>query len=117
MPIDPHELGHVHHRHGLRTVLGSVGVGVLVAGALGDFVSISALASMLRVLLPQLEYSRRFEREADRYGVALLTSVGIDPDHLADMLERISGVGDEGNRYLSTHPATDERIAAIRGSR
>ena len=112
-----HELGHVHHRHGLRTVLRNVGVGVLVAGALGDFVSISALASTLPVLLLQLEYSRRFEREADAYGVALLTSAGIDPGHLADMLERLSGAGGEWSAYLSTHPATEERVAAIRSSR
>ena len=112
-----HELGHVHHRHGLRTVLRNAGIGVLVAGALGDFVSISALASALPMLLVQLEYSRRFEREADAYGVALLTSVGVDPGHLADMLERLFSAGSEGSAYLSTHPATEERVAAIRGSR
>jgi Zn-dependent protease with chaperone function len=112
-----HELGHVHHRHGLRTVLRNVGVGVLVAGALGDFVSISALASTLPVLLLQLEYSRRFEREADEYGVALLRSAGVDPGHLADMLERLSGAESEWNAYFSTHPATQDRVAAIRRSR
>jgi predicted Zn-dependent protease len=111
-----HELGHVHHRHVMRSALRNVGIGVLVAGALGDFVSISALASTLPVLLVQLEYSRRFEREADAYSLTLLTSVGVDPGHLADMLERMSGMADEGIAYLSTHPATEERVAAIRRS-
>jgi predicted Zn-dependent protease len=64
-----------------------------------------------------MEYSRRFEREADAYGVALLASVGVDPGHLADMLERLSGAGSRWSAYLSTHPATDERVAAIRSSR
>lgn len=112
-----HELGHVHHRHGLRAVLRNAGVGVLVAGLLGDFVSISALASTIPVLLVELEYSRRFEREADAYGVALLGSIGVDPGHLADMLDRLSRAQGEWSAYLSSHPATEERIDAIRSAR
>ena len=32
-------------------------------------------------------------------------------------LERMSSAGSEGSAYLSTHPATEERMAAIRSSR
>ena len=109
-----HELGHVHHRHVMRSVLRNAGIGVLVAGALGDFVSISALASALPVLLVQMEYSRRFEGEADAYSVTLLASAGVDPEHLAHMLERMSSHVGDAIPYISTHPTTEERIAAIR---
>lgn len=111
-----HELGHVRHRHGLRSVLQSVGIGVLVAGALGDFVSIGSLAGALPLLLVQMQYSRGFESEADDFGGDLLERIGLEREHLAAMLERLGEAhGDSGlASYLSTHPATDERVAEIR---
>jgi Zn-dependent protease with chaperone function len=112
-----HEIGHVHHRHGLRSVLQSAGVSVLIAGALGDFVSVSALAGTLPVLLVELRYSRRFEEEADAYGIEALRGLGIDPRALARLLERLSQAhGGDGPlpAYLSTHPSTAERVEAIR---
>jgi predicted Zn-dependent protease len=112
-----HELGHVLHRHSLRSLLQNVGVGVLVAGVLGDFTSISAAASTMPVTLVQLQYSRRFEREADAAGAGYLDAVGVPREHLARMLERLAAShgGDSAwSAYLSTHPATAERVAALR---
>ena len=124
-----HEIGHVSERHGLRSVLQSLGVGLLVTIALGDFVTLGSAAGALPLLLLQLEYGRGFETEADRYAVALLAETGRDPESLATMLGRLSGStdasGDEASDsdsdgwlgYLSTHPATEERIRAIREGR
>lgn len=114
-----HELGHVAHRHALRSVLQQAGVAVMVAAAMGDVASISALAATLPVVLVELQYSRRFEREADAYAVSLLERSGLPPDALAEMLERLSeeAGGTEIPEYLSTHPDTRERIRAIRGQR
>ena len=114
-----HELGHVAHRHALRSVLQQAGVAVMIAAAMGDVASISSLAATLPVVIIELQYSRRFEREADAYAVSLLEERGLPPDALAEMLERLSeGAGEvEIPEYLSTHPDTQERIRAIRERR
>jgi predicted Zn-dependent protease len=111
-----HELGHVARRHALRSVLQNAGVGLLVAATLGDLSSISSLAAMLPTLLVQLQYSRRFESEADAYAVDLLAESGIEAEALAAILGRLEQAAPAGEvpAYLSTHPDTDERMTAIR---
>jgi Zn-dependent protease with chaperone function len=111
-----HELGHVVHRHALRSVLQQMGVAVMIAAAMGDVASISSLAAALPVVVVELQYSRRFEREADAYAVSLLEEHGLPPDALAEMLERLSEeTGEIGiPEYLSTHPDTRKRTRAIR---
>jgi Zn-dependent protease with chaperone function len=112
-----HELGHVARRHALRSVLQNAGVGLLVAASLGDLASISSLAATLPTVLVQLQYSRRFEREADDFAAALLAEAQLDVDALGSVLERLEqatpGAGAVPG-YLSTHPETGERVRAIR---
>jgi predicted Zn-dependent protease len=111
-----HELGHVAERHALRSALQNVSIVLLIAATLGDVTSVSSLAAALPTALVQLQYSRRFEREADGYAVALLSDTGRDPEALASVLARLdqeSPVGDFP-AYLSTHPDPDERAVAIR---
>jgi Zn-dependent protease with chaperone function len=111
-----HELGHVRHRHGLRMLLQNVGVGVLVAGVFGDFISISSLAATLPAMLLQLQYSRHFETEADEFAVALLERSDLPPQALARALDHLtSSRADDpvAPAYLSTHPATADRVKQI----
>jgi predicted Zn-dependent protease len=67
--------------------------------------------------LVELKYSRAFECEADDYAAALLPRLGIPPDRLAAILRRLEGEasGDDNGLlgYLSTHPATEERIRRL----
>ena len=112
-----HELGHVARHHALRSVLQNTGVVVLVAAMLGDVTSISSLAATLPTTLVELQYSRRFEREADGDAVALLAHAGRDPEALAAVLTRLEqshGGGGSLPAYLSTHPDTGERVREIR---
>jgi Zn-dependent protease with chaperone function len=111
-----HELGHVQHRHGLRSVLQQVGIGALVAGALGDFVSLTSIAGVLPVLLVTLEYGREFEREADAFGADLLDEAGIGREKLAQFLTKLAAEEASLPAYLSTHPATTKRAETIRRS-
>lgn len=114
-----HELGHVVHRHALRSVLQQAGVAVMLAAAMGDLASISSLAATLPVFLVELEYSRAFEREADAYAISLLLDGDRPPEALAEMLERLFEAtgASEIPEYLSTHPNSDERARAIRDRR
>lgn len=109
-----HELGHVHHRHGLRALLQALGIGALAAGALGDF---SGLAASAPVLL-QLSYSRDFELEADAFAQRVLADARLDPRALSRMLARLEAASGGGAipAYLSTHPPAEERGLALDGS-
>jgi len=98
---------------------------ILVAG---DITSASSFAATLPVMLMQMKFSRQFESEADDFAVHLLLKQGLDPGKLATILGRMAEqVDDETDNeneadkkedsasidFLSTHPATQERIAKI----
>ena len=53
-----HELGHVHHRHGLRAVIEGSAVALLAFGILGDASDVVALVGSLPVALTSTRYSR-----------------------------------------------------------
>jgi predicted Zn-dependent protease len=63
----------------------------------------------------QLNYSRDFEREADRMGLFLLERSGFDIRGMSGFFERLQKFGRlyENNApgYLRTHPLTTERLA------
>jgi len=126
-----HELGHIQRRHGLRMLIQGSIVAFVVSYYLGD---VSSVAAGLPTLLLQARYSRDHEREADRFGAAMLKANGLSPRRLADMLAKLEashrgkfgkrgkdagevqtqdsespGIGD----YMRSHPATRERIEAL----
>lgn len=107
-----HEIGHVAHRDGTRTVLQTAGLSFLFGMMLGDFVGGGAVVIAARTVLKS-SYSRRVESAADAYSVALMTQAGGDPRALGTILARIADDKDEGVRLLLDHPETRDRIAAI----
>lgn len=125
-----HESGHVRHRHILRGVLQHAAVAAVTTLVTGDVSSTAAAAAGAPGFLLQSRFSRDFEREADAEAVAALRRAGLDPEHLATMLERLErhhrpkaegeDGGDKGEDksgaldYVSSHPPTRERLDAIR---
>jgi beta-barrel assembly-enhancing protease len=63
----------------------------------------------------QLDYSREFEREADRVGFQILQNANFDVSGMASFFERLQKAGriyeNNAPAYLRTHPLTTERIA------
>ena len=111
-----HEIGHVVHRHGLRHVLQNSAVVLLVAAVTGDIASLSALAATVPTVLVEAKYSRAFELEADQYAADYLRLHGIAPRHFVNILLRLqenSGSAEPALGYLSSHPATSERIRSF----
>lgn len=111
-----HEAGHHEHRHGMRRALESSAV-VVVAGFLfGDLSGTGSLSVSIPVLLLESGFSRTHEREADGFAFALLKRRGRLPAAFATMMDRLSkhhGESDLGPiSYLSSHPASAERIEA-----
>jgi predicted Zn-dependent protease len=110
-----HEAGHVDGRHGLRGLVQDSLVSMLLALVVGD---VSALAAAASSSVLEASYSRDLEREADAYAIETLTANRIPLKFFADMLRRLesaAGTSDMPSalRYLSTHPATDERIRLL----
>lgn len=111
--IMAHEIGHVIHRHALRTMLQNSTGKLLMATITGDIFSKSALSATLPNFLVQMKYSRAFEIEADRFALDYLKAHKISPQYFADILMRLErGQSLTGNtfEYLSSHPATKKRI-------
>ncbi len=110
-----HEIGHIRHRHSLRSVLQNSTVALAIASLTGDLASLTSISAALPTMLVQLKYSRGFELEADDYAVAMMHETGIEPTELGEILLRMTG-GADGKipDYLSTHPGSEERMKRIR---
>jgi Zn-dependent protease with chaperone function len=112
-----HEIGHVQHRHALRTLLQNSAVALLLASVTGDITSLTALSAALPTVLLEAKYSRAFEMEADRFALGYLHENNIQPSHFADILSRLEeapGRKSEVHNYLASHPVTSQRIHMIR---
>ena len=107
-----HEIGHVAHRDGLRSLLQGAGLSFLFGMVLGDFVGGGAMVLAARTLL-QTSYSREVERHADAFSVELMSKLGGDPRALGGILVRIDGGSHPGMKLLLNHPDTKDRLAAI----
>ena len=112
-----HEIAHDDHGHVARAqTLGTgLNIGVILLEQL--FPGSSAVTPIAGALIAN-SYSRSEELEADRHGVEILRRAGYSKEVMIDTLTwlvRSSG-GDSGGGFLSTHPATAERIAALRKS-
>jgi len=70
------------------------------------------IGSNVGVLLP---YSRLQEKEADRIGLAIMARAGYDPHEALNFWERMEKIETGAMpEFLSTHPATAERIKEIK---
>jgi predicted Zn-dependent protease len=116
LAVVAHEIGHVRGHHAMRLVLQDSGLAVLMTALAGDAVGTTVLAAALPAVLLRTRYSRQFESEADDYAFAMLKRHGQSPQAFADLLRRLrlseheTGDSHSLRQYLSTHPATEERI-------
>lgn len=117
-----HEINHVTRRHGLinlQRVMGVQALSVLAAATLEDerVRAASVLATQAGGYLALRSFSRADEREADKLGVEAMYKAGYDPREAARFFERLAEL--QGRQpsflenFLSTHPATTERVTAI----
>lgn len=124
-----HEIAHVTQRHIARMVsdqqtaqwisIASLAVAILAARSNSQISQAAAVAGPALAVQRQLNYSRDFEREADRVGLQMLEKAGFDPNGMAlffERLQRATRLADGGApSYLRTHPLTYERISDMQG--
>lgn len=121
-----HEIGHVIARHGAERMSEQMviqGVGALGAAyAQGKYSEQTVqLAQMAygggTTILGVLPHSRRNETEADHMGVVFAANAGYDPraaiTFWQKMSQQKSGGGGALAKFLSTHPADQQRIANL----
>lgn len=109
-----HEIAHVELRHSMHQLARAAGLRLIVAALFGDYGTLGGWAAQLG----ELKFSRDAEREADLRALDRLAETGIDPQGLLAFFETLSRQeGADGLRppaLFSTHPATAERIEALR---
>ena len=120
-----HEISHVKQHHIARTIgkqsqsslimLASMLVAVLAARSNSQVAQAAIAGGSAAGMQTQLNYSRDFEREADRMGLATLEAAGFDVRGMAAFFERLQRetriVENNAPAYLRTHPLTTERIS------
>lgn len=125
-----HEISHVTQQHSVRNIMGTAGIYLTVNAALGDMTGLLALLVDAAPFLINQSYSRGFESEADAEGLALLHRAAINPEGLVTFFEKLRRqeqeqleemAGEDNSetvestlQFLSTHPATEDRISDLR---
>ncbi len=109
-----HEVGHLHHRHALRSLFEDSITLVLVTSITGDASVLGNLAAALPLTLLSSKHQRAAEREADEFALAALKRAGISAVHFANIMERLENVSPDEGSYFSSHPPTAERIERFR---
>jgi predicted Zn-dependent protease len=122
-----HEISHVTQRHLARLMSKSgqsqlssivgLAVAILAARSNPDLAIGAAAAGQAAGIQQQLNYTRDFEREADRIGLSLLERSNFDIRGMSAFFERLQKFGRlyENNApgYLRTHPLTTERLSDL----
>ena len=102
------DLGHVAKAQGLGVGLN---LGVIL---LEQLIPGSSAVTPIAGSLIARGYSRNEEYAADRHGVEILRRAGYSKDVLINALNWVSrSSGGGGGGFLSTHPATEDRIAQL----
>lgn len=126
-----HEIAHILQRHQARGADGQrksapvalLGLALAIAASQSKSTSSSQATeaaiygSQALAIQNQLDYSRDFEREADRMGLLIMQRAGFEVRGMASFFERMQRANrhNDGKApgYLRSHPLTTERIADI----
>jgi predicted Zn-dependent protease len=109
-----HEIAHDDLGHPVKMQL--VGTGITLGAELLErmFPGTGSFAPIAGTFIAS-SYSRPQELEADRHGVTILRRAGYSKEVMIRALTWIMQVqGNSGGGFFSTHPATDERISALK---
>ncbi len=113
-----HEIAHALREHSRERASEQMitGMGVAIGGALLGLgqVGNDLLGKAVDVTL-SLQHSRKHESEADRIGIELAARAGYRPDAAVTLWEKMGKLSESRPpELLSTHPAPETRMAALR---
>ncbi len=111
-----HELGHFHNRDHLRRLGRGVVYGLAMTVVFGGSGTVPDVANLIGDLTSK-GFDRGQERDADRFGLELVEA---EYGHIGSSWQFFKRLADESPKldhviaYLSTHPASAERIDELR---
>lgn len=109
-----HEIAHDDLGHPAKMQMIGMGLGLGVALLENIFPGSAQVAPIAGTVIAS-SYSRPQELAADKHAVTILRRAGYSKDVMIHALTWIMQVeGNNGGGFLSTHPATDERIRALK---
>ena len=110
-----HEIAHQDLGHAVKAQM--LGAGLSVGAALLEQIipGSGAIAPLAGTLIAR-GHSRTEEYAADRHAIVLLRRIGYPPDVMIDTLSWIQRSSDDQHAggFLSTHPALNDRISALK---
>lgn len=105
-----HEIGHIAARHALQQMRqAAVARGLATAAGLNS----NTLVNIGVELALQRPNSRKDEFQADQLGLETLKKAGYAPSAMVEFMKKLLNKGGSVPTFLSTHPATSERIEAL----
>jgi beta-barrel assembly-enhancing protease len=109
-----HEIAHMERNHVMKKLVKEVGLSMVTTIAGGD--STGEIGRQTLTLLSSTAFDREQEKEADHTAVHMMAKSGIDPEHLANFLFRLSR--EEKSlltrfEWLNTHPDSQNRASEI----
>jgi predicted Zn-dependent protease len=112
-----HEIEHVVQRHVLTGLIRDALLSGLWAVSVGDYSGLLVVDPTTAYRVANLQFSRGDETAADRGAVSRLHQAGLSHRGMLAFFERRqSALGIDGPSWLSTHPATSDRIASLRAA-
>jgi predicted Zn-dependent protease len=120
-----HEIGHVVARHELNQLLATFAARSVLKPVLDNLDKQNGVVEQIIrklggafAMLAVLHFSREDEAEADLLGFYEMLRAGWDPHGFLELFDQLGEfekqLGGAPNRFLSDHPPTPERAAAIR---
>lgn len=123
-----HEVSHITQRHIPRLIaesnrmslpaMAAILASILLASSGGRGAEAGIAATVATVTQRGINFTREFEEEADRIGMATLANAGFDPQGMPAFFERMQLLNraNETNlpEFLRTHPVTTNRISDAR---
>jgi predicted Zn-dependent protease len=106
-----HEVQHIEQRHTLKNMIRSVGWAAALMVILGD---VNTATAVIIHQIGNMYFSRDLEDEADRLGFQALLTAKIDPSGMVSFFKKMEKEpGADIPAWISSHPATSERIKTI----
>jgi len=110
-----HEIGHVYLRHSAHQISTQLSLGVLASVVQYlVFGETYKIVDDIQTLVLRLPMSREHEYEADKFGCIMSTEAGFDNNRGPRILMKLKKLEPASSPWLSTHPATEERIKELR---
>lgn len=105
-----HEIGHIAARHAIQQMRqAAVARGLATAAGLNS----NTIINIGVELALQRPNSRKDEFQADQLGLETIKEVGYAPSGMVEFMKKLLKKGGSVPTFLSTHPATSDRIDAL----